>query len=195
MLRKALAEEAARLMIEHGVDDFGLAKRKAAARLGVADQAVLPRNAEIEAALQDRQRLFGAEAHALQVESQRAAALMAMNLLRSFEPRLAGAVLSGTATEHSPVEVHVFSDTPESVVVALLDAGIAYRDGARRFRAAREDFETYPTLGFDISGHEVEITVFPRDGLRQAPTSPIDGRPMRRATALDVELLLAGERA
>lgn len=195
MLRRALADEAARLMIEHGIDDFGLAKRKASVRLGATDHSMLPSNAEIETALQDRQRLFAGEAHAEQVDEQRQAALAAMTMLRSFEPRLAGAVLSGSATAHSPIELHVFADAPESVVVALLDAGIDHRDGTRRFRAAREGFDTYPTLSFGVGGHDVEVTVFPRDGLRQAPASPIDGRPMKRATALDVELLLAGERA
>jgi hypothetical protein len=32
--------------------------------------------------------------------------------------------------------------------------------------------------------------VFPTDGIRQAPVSPVDGRPMRRANALEVEALL-----
>ena len=50
-LRRALAQEAARIMAEHGIEDFLQAKRKAADRLGVNDVAVLPKNVEIEAAL------------------------------------------------------------------------------------------------------------------------------------------------
>ena len=51
ILRRAVAEEAARLMSEHGIGDFLQAKRKAAERLGVDDVAALPKNTEIEAAL------------------------------------------------------------------------------------------------------------------------------------------------
>ena len=40
MLRRAVADEAARLMIEHGLDDFGTAKRKAAERFGVTVQRI-----------------------------------------------------------------------------------------------------------------------------------------------------------
>jgi len=40
MLRQAVAEEAARVMAEQGIDDFLFAKRKAAERLGVVDAAV-----------------------------------------------------------------------------------------------------------------------------------------------------------
>ena len=62
-LRRALAQEAARLMAEHGIDDYLQAKRKAADRLGVNDVAVLPKNVEIEAALREHQRLFGRDRH------------------------------------------------------------------------------------------------------------------------------------
>ena len=63
-LRLELAEEAARLMVEHGIQDFALAKRKAAERLGVrAHAGALPSNAQIHERLVERQRLFEPEAH------------------------------------------------------------------------------------------------------------------------------------
>jgi hypothetical protein len=33
--------------------------------------------------------------------------------------------------------------------------------------------------------------VFPLDGIRQAPVSPVDGRPMRRADAAELSLLVS----
>ena len=49
-------------------------------------------------------------------------------------------------------------------------------------------------LGFGVvmvfSSSAIEATVFPVDGVRQAPISPIDGRPMRRADAQAVRELL-----
>ena len=51
LLRRALAQEAARIIVDHGVDDYLFAKRKAAERMGVTDHAVLPRNTEIEEAI------------------------------------------------------------------------------------------------------------------------------------------------
>ena len=47
-MRRLLAQEAARIITGQGVRDYRLAKRKAAQRLGLTDQALLPRNAEIE---------------------------------------------------------------------------------------------------------------------------------------------------
>ena len=51
--RERLAGEAARLMAETGIADFHQAKLKAATRLGIHDDASLPRNSEIEAALRE----------------------------------------------------------------------------------------------------------------------------------------------
>jgi hypothetical protein len=42
-----------------------------------------------------------------------------------------------------------------------------------------------------VAGRQtVDAVVFPVDGIRQSPTSPVDGRPMRRASAAEVESLL-----
>ena len=49
----------------------------------------------------------------------------------------------------------------------------------------------YPGVHFEFDDHSVDATVFPVDGIRQAPVSPVDGKPMRRASALEVEALLA----
>src|SRR5579872_5054944 len=122
-LRRALAQEAARIMAQQGIHDFLTAKRKAADRLGVTDSSVLPRNTEIEAALAEYQRLFDARAHRRSLESQRRAALHAMHWLARFQPRLVGAVLSGTATEHADIQLHLFADRPENVALQLLDHG------------------------------------------------------------------------
>src|SRR3982750_692673 len=96
-LRRALAQEAARIMSEHGIRDFLTAKRKAAERFGVTDGSVLPKNTEIEDALAEYQRLFGGTKHGETLAAQRNAALSAMQLLSGFQPRLAGAALPGSA--------------------------------------------------------------------------------------------------
>ncbi|HYK25357.1 MAG TPA: hypothetical protein VEV18_03790 [Steroidobacteraceae bacterium] len=189
-LRRALAQEAARIMAEHGVRDFLVAKRKAAERFGVTDSAVLPKNIEIEEALAAHQRLFGGASHEASLNAQRRAALNAMRHLKDFEPRLVGPVLAGTATEHSDVQLHVFADTPESVALSLMDQGIRHEVTARRVRMNADRVLEYPGVRFELDGEAIDTTVFPADGIRQAPVSPVDGRPMRRADAEELEALL-----
>lgn len=190
-LRRALAQEAARLMFEHGVDDYGFAKRKAAERLGAGEYAVLPKNSEIDAALAEYQRLFAHDTHADTLAEQRRAALDAMLLLAEFEPRLVGPVLSGTATPHQEISLHVFSDTAEAVSIKLLDDHIQYRVAEHRVKMNADRVLQYPAVQFSVFDHPVDATVFPRDGIRQAPLSPTDGRPMRRASASEVRALVA----
>jgi hypothetical protein len=189
-LRRALAQEAARIMVQQGVHDFFIAKRKAAERLGVEDTAALPRNTEIEAALVEYQRLFNAAGHGESLAAQRRAAAQAMRFLHEFAPRLVGPVLSGTATAHATVQLHLFADRPEDVVLQLLDRGIAYEAAERRHRIDTEHVRAYPGLRFEFDDQEFEATIFARDGIRQAPVSPVDGRPMRRANTDEVEALL-----
>jgi hypothetical protein len=190
-LRRALAQEAARIMAEHGIRDFLVAKRKAAERLGVMDgAALLPKNSEIESALGEYQRLFGGESHRCALNAQRRAALSAMRYLQEFEPRLVGAVLSGTATQHSEVQLHLFAERAESVTLKLLDEGIPHEVTARRVRFDTEQVRAFPGVRFEMEEQPIEATVFPTDGIRQAPISPVDGRPMRRASTFEVEALL-----
>jgi hypothetical protein len=191
-LRRAIAQEAARVMAEHGVHDFLIAKRKAAERFGVTDSAVLPKNTEIESALAEYQRLFGGSMHERSLHAQRRAALQAMRQLQAFEPRLVGPVLSGTATEHADVQLHLFAESPESVAISLMDQGIRHEITARRVKMNADRVLEYPGVRFEIEDQSIEATVFPTDGIRQAPVSPVDGRPMRRADADELEALLDG---
>jgi hypothetical protein len=190
LLRQAVAEEAARVMREQGVADFLLAKRKAADRLGVTDASILPRNTEIEAALLAHQRLFGAGRHVDELATLRRAALEAMRLMSDFQPRLVGPVLAGTASAHSEINLHLFTESPEAVSLRLEERGVPHEVLERRLRFERDRIENYPALRFVAGRQSVDAVVFPLDGIRQAPSSPVDGRPMRRASAAEVEALL-----
>ena len=179
-------------MAEHGIQDYGTAKRKAAERYGVLDGPLLPRNTEVEAALISRQRLFSETQHQRSLLEQRRVALNAMQLLERFEPRLVGPVLSGSATEYADIQLHVFSEAPEAVYMQLMDNHYDYEVFERRMRMSPSREVMVPTVRFEMGAEMVEAFVFPRDGVRQAPASPVDGKPMRRANQREVrELVVA----
>jgi hypothetical protein len=192
-LRRALAQEAARIMSEHGIRDFLTAKRKAAERYGVTDGNVLPRNTEIEDALAEYHRLFGGDRHMQTLAGQRNAALSAMQMLKEFDPRLVGSVLTGNATEHNDIQLHLFAERPESITFRLMDLGIDHEVVERRVRYGADRVVAYPGVHFELEDHVVDATVFPVDGIRQAPVSPVDGKPMRRIDADELEVLLESE--
>jgi hypothetical protein len=191
--RLRVAQEAARLMSEHGIRDFHHAKLKAAERLGIHETQALPRNNEIEQALRERQRLFDADSQPQQLLERREAAAEAMRFLARYQPRLVGAVLDGTADAHSAVCLHVFSDDPEAVTLFLREHGVPAELQTRRLRRNRDEQADYPVLLFAADGLAFDLTVLPCDALRQAPLDRIDEKPMRRASLAALECLLAGE--
>lgn len=169
-------------MIEHGIGDFGLAKRKAAERFAVSHAGVLPSNQQIEACLAERQRIFAPDVHRDRVGWLRRLAAHVMDSLEPFEPRLVGAVLAGTATVNTVIEIHLFSDSPENVAAVLEGRGHKLGDCERRYRfKPREPGRSVPGFRFVVDGAQIWAMVFPENGLRQAPLSPVDRRPMERA--------------
>jgi hypothetical protein len=190
-MRRRIALEAARLMSEHGIRDFHLAKRKAAERLGAGDDIGLPKNIEIEEALREHLRLFQATEQPRRLRKLREIARDAMQFFARFEPRLVGAVLDGTADKHSAVCLHLFSDSPEEVAAFLQEQGIPYEEQNRRLRISHDLHQEYPVLLFSADDVAIDLTLLPRDAIRQAPLDRVDERPMRRATRAAVEELLA----
>ena len=118
-LRGRLAQEAARIISEQGVQDYGLAKRKAAQRLGAREAGALPSNSEIETCVTEWQRIFEPESHRYRLKELRCLAVDIMTFLSPFEPRLTGSVLTGAITANSPIEIHLFTDAPEEVILKL----------------------------------------------------------------------------
>ena len=189
--RQVLAQEAARIIVDHGIRDYRVAKQKAAERLGVGTRGSLPGNAEVESAVAEYLQLFGGDSHADLLRLMRTAALSAMELLADFSPRLVGPVLAGTADENSAVNLHLFTDSPEMVAMEIGDMGISFRPYERRLKSRRGQVEMYPGFEFSHRNETVQATVFPVDGIRQAPISPIDGKPMRRVDSEAVQALLS----
>ena len=191
-MRQRIASEAARIMVEQGVKDFYQAKRKAAQHLGAEKTENMPRNAEIEEAVREYQRLFRSDSQPQRLRDLREAAVEAMDFFAQFHPRLAGSVLRGTAGEHSDVNLHVFASTPEEVELFLMANNIPYKTLERRFRYGHNE-RRFVGYRFVAGDNVIELLVFPQDGVRHAPPSPVDGKPMPRASISVVRQMLDDE--
>ena len=190
-LRRRVALEAARLISEHGIRDFQLAKRKAAERLHAFDESGLPKNCEIEDALREHQRLFHGADQPHRLRALREAACEAMRYFARLEPRLVGSVLDGTADAHSAVCLHLFCDTPEAVLAMLNDDDISFEEDSRRLRIDLQHSRDFPVLRLHRSGVEFDLTLLPRDAIRQAPLDRSGEHPLQRAALAAVEGLLS----
>jgi hypothetical protein len=124
--RVRIAQAAARLIAEHGLNDWHAAKRKACRHLGLPDHEALPGNEEVEQALRDYNTLFQGTAQAASLRAQRLDALGWMERLAEWKPLLTGAVAAGWATEHSEVRLELEAEDAKSVELSLINAGIVY---------------------------------------------------------------------
>lgn len=188
--RLGVANEAARIMREQGVRDYLLAKKKAAQRLGITERGALPGNDEIAVAVAEQQRLFGGDGYHDRLRELRQIALDAFGLFQGFEPRVVGSVLTGAVTNNSVINLHLFADAPEAVAYRLMEHDVPYEVTDRRVRYTPDRQELVPSYRFVAGDVQVEATVFPITGLRQPPSCPVDGGPMRRAQRPELEALL-----
>lgn len=191
-LRLRIAQEAARILAEGGNRDYHAAKLKAAQRLGVGERGNLPKNAEIEAALIEHQRLFKMDAQPEELRAIRQTSLELMDLLAPYTPHVVGPVLRGTADRHSTIELHLFTDVPEEIAFFLMERRIPYQPAERRWQLG-DQLCAYPVFRFHSGAFATELTVFPIDGQRQAPPCPVERRPMRRANRHKLAQLLDAE--
>lgn len=147
-LRDEIAQAAARMIAEDGAD-YATAKRKAARQL-LGDVRVagewLPDNETIEAEVRTYQALFHADSQPRILALLRRLAVLAMTDLAAFRPYLVGAVLNGTATEHSDVYLQCFCDSPKDVALHLLNAGVDFDTSESRHFGGRGEVETLSFL-------------------------------------------------
>ncbi len=179
-LREQIAQLAARLIAEDGIDDWGLAKKKAARTLGLAEAHCLPTNVELEAALLEHQRIFDEEGQREALHWLRSQALDLMELFARFEPHLVGPVLSGAIGRYPTIHLHLFADDEKAIEWFLLKEAIPYDPSQRRVFIAGAP-ATVPCFELNVDGTDVHLLQFAGADRHQPVRLTADGRPMARA--------------
>jgi len=193
-MRARIAAAAARLMAEDGIDDFALAKRKAARQLGAPETESLPANDEIEAELRAYRALYQADEHAQRIDELRHIALDAMLALERFTPYLTGAVLTGIAGPYAEIELQLFPESAKEIELFLLDQGVAYSTQEGR-RFAGDQARAVSVLSLDWEGTALKLSVFDKRDERLALKTSQAGRVADRAGIAEVTALLADDAA
>ena len=188
-MRSHLAYLAARLMAEDGIQDYGAAKRKAARQAGVPDTRELPDNQEIEVALKTYQSLYQAEEQPIILRNLRTIAVRAMERFAQFNPYLVGSVLTGTAGEHSDINLHLFADSAKEFEISLLNEKSEFELETRNYKL-NERTEAVPVYRLELDGAVISAAVFERDDERVTQKYKGDGRTVERAKLAKIKALL-----
>jgi hypothetical protein len=193
-MRSRIAHLAARLMAVDGIDEFALAKRKAARQIGAPDTRNLPTNEEVEQALRSYQQLYQADEQKARLAHLRRSAVEMMAVLAQFHPHLSGPVLTGSAGKYADIDLQLFADSVKDVELFLINRQISYRSGERRVFIG-DQATTVPNFHISTEEADFEVSVFSARDLRMPLRASAEGRPMERAGMAAVEALLAGDAA
>lgn len=190
LLRAEIAAAAARMIAEDGAD-YGSAKRKAA-KLVLGKTKLrgdfLPDNAQVEAEVREYQALFFGEEQAQRLLLLRQLALQLMERFADFSPYLTGAVLNGTASQHSDIRLQLFAESSKDVAVFLLNSEVDYDvSETSHFRYPNWVVET---LSFMWKNEGVHLTLYEHDDLRGAVRTA-ENRRIERADTATLRLLIA----
>lgn len=187
--RSRIAHAAARLMAEDGIEDYALAKRKAARQSGMSDTRELPTNEEIDEALRAYREIYHRDQHRDQLRALREAAVRAMRALERFNPYLTGPVLSGNAGKYAGVSLQLFTDSAKAVELYFIDRRIPYRTAQSRLYCGGEMLAA-PVYTVTDDGIEIELTVLSPRELRGSLRTSAEGKNIERAKLPAVEQLL-----
>ena len=194
-VRQMIAQEAARLMYEEGINEYRDAKRKAAKHFGpekvLSLGSHLPSNAEIH---EELQRLIGIYEEKVLPERllrMRILALRYMELLEPFSPHLVGSVLGGAVTERSDIDLHLFAESTEEVEEYLKEKGISFEQEVVTIRRGGEFFE-YPHIYIEDEGIIIECSIYPPEDIHKRSKSSITGRAIERANAKKLRKIIEG---
>ena len=187
--RSRIAHLAARLMAEDGIEDYALAKRKAARQAGLPDVRELPTNDEIDAALKLYQEIYHEAEHRDRLRALREKAVQVMREFMQFEPYLTGSVLNGNAGKYADINLQLFTDNAKAVELYLIDRRIRYRAAQTRLYSGAEP-RAVPVYTVNHDGIDIEITVLAGRDLRVPVKTSLEGKAIERAKLRAVEQLL-----
>ena len=189
LLRAEIAAAAARLIAEEGAD-YATAKRKAARQILGNNKVrgdVLPDNAMVEDEVRAYNALFFADTQPARLRHLRELAVRLMRELQLFQPHLTGAVLNGTAGEHSDIHLQLFADSPKDVEIFLLNKGIDFDVSEIPPINGQEDIEV---LSFLWHNEGVHLALYETNAQRTLSGGRKTTR-VERASLNAVEALLA----
>ena len=202
-LRQLVAQQAARMMAEDGVSDYGYAKKKAGRQLGVVDANCLPSNAEIEEEIRLFHDIYNSDDQSEALRILRQDALATMQIFARFNPHLTGSVLDGTAGQYAETHIHLFADSAKDVEIFLLNQQIPYDSNDKSYRVRDRKSGDKKTSGknserlkvpmFTLEGPNgfIKLSVFEFDDIRFSTKSVVSGANAERLDAEGLKALLA----
>ena len=202
-LRNTITLEAAKLMYHGEAAQFHTAKWRAARSIfchGPGRQQArtirpqdLPSNGEIAEAVYQIAKFYEGDTFYYRLFNMRIAALGLMESLHPFSPRLIGSVSTGKITRHSDIDIHVFSDSLESLSTHLKQQNWQFEE-KQVCIMVNSKVKTFTHI-YITHEFPVELSVYPQCDLRIRSRSSTDGKAIERLSYNKLLTLIETEHA
>ena len=178
-------------MYEDGVEHYLEAKKKAARKVLGRQIKHLPSNGEISEALHNLARFQHGDSHNRTLFEMRLLAMEVMEQLDAFMPRLIGSVSTGKIRRGSDIDLHIFTDSLETIHVRLETLDWQYETRQILIQKSGRPMEfTHIYLDFE---YPVELSIYPLNEIRIRGRSSTDGKPIIRLSVAKVRELIMSE--
>ena len=179
-LKDMIAQEAAKIIAEKGIQQFGQAKFKAAENLNAMDNGCLPSNSDIEKKLIEYYQLFQADVDFDHILYLRKIAFDVMHIFDNYLIYLVGPVANGSASFSSAINFHIASEDESEIIQTLTKNDLTHKPYDRKIKFNEKTIKQVNGIKTIYKNTDIELTIFNHKEIRHAPLSKIDNKPMKR---------------
>ncbi len=179
-LKDMIAQEAAKMIAEKGIEQFGQAKFKAVDNLNVMNNGCLPSNSDIEKKLIEYYQLFQADVDFDHILYLRKIAFDVMHIFDNYLIYLVGPVANGSASFSSAINFHIASEDESEIIQTLTKNDLTHKPYDRKIKFNEKTIKQVNGIKTIYKNTDIELTIFNHKEIRHAPLSKIDNKPMKR---------------
>ena len=124
--RLSIANRAAEIIMEEGVEDYQYAKKKAVKHLDLGRFDTLPSNDEIDNALLEYGSIFQDQIDMDIIMKIKEEALKVMELFHKFNPYFLSQITQGLIPKYPTININIFTDNMKEIEYVLLNHQINF---------------------------------------------------------------------
>lgn len=126
VIRLSIANRAAEIIMEEGIDDYQYAKKKAVRYLDLTSLDTLPSNDEIDKALLEYGSIFQNKIEISTILKIKEEALQIMGLFKGFNPFFLSQITEGLVPKYPTININIFTDNMKEIEYILLNNNINF---------------------------------------------------------------------
>ena len=168
-IRLSIANKAAEIIMEEGVDDYQYAKKKAVKYLDANNLDTLPSNDEIDKALLEYGSIFQNEIDLDAICKIKEEALKIMKLFDRFNPFFLSQITEGLVPKYPIININIYTDSMKEIEYVLLNNNLNFeiKDfSISEKKTKKQSLRKIPIISIENSFFPIKLKIFEEHDLR-----------------------------